>query len=436
MKRSFFHKSRVSSVHALPVEEPMDIVPYESIAVLPTRSDPSKIRNASTYLQSQPELPIWMISPPYVGADGTPLPKHLQRRLRRAAPHDPDVKLTYLAFRRPPEGADILTRQPDRSALRKARVEIAIRKVIIAELLQCQTVTDILRLFSVCMLHTRTAAAFATVCDPLISALYRTRPYCSDARIANACSLIVKRLHMAGFHPESIMYATGARFAARSRKLNYMRFFLVQFRVHSLKMSRQLLRGIVAKLGINNNKWGAIRNGRWDRGDLLQILGGFDGAVGLEKTAHLGAYVIRKDWLQMHSWLKLLASVERPDLIWDELTEWKASDRRKEFYSDDFNKNPTNRMLNCRGDILFIRALWWAKDYDGAWLALQQAEEDKTVSPLLLFKFLVETTRDEPWRRKVYSQFSDADDLVQAMGEAWRQQRIIQGLQSKLEEVR
>lgn len=409
----------------------MDVVPYESVATVPAYPRVLGRKPELAAREKYFEAPRWMIMETAPILVQRPPSKLRRRRTSSIHPYRLDAATKALAYNAPIPGHDILTINPDRDALSKVKHYVDAKALVLEELDNCRTVTDILRLFSICMLYPRTTVAFSSMWDPLIIAFYRTRPVSTDARICGAIRLIIKRLDMVGLRPGHTIYATGIRFAARSRRLDYMRFFLTQYRVLDMKMPRQLFRGIVAKLSINNSRYGWLRNGWWKHSDLMQIMEGFEAADGAEKTAHLGAFLNRRDWIEMNSWLKLLVMAGREDLIWEEWNQWKSSDWRwKNFYHID---NPANRRLICRGDIAFIRALAWAKAYDKAWIALQDARHEATVTSNQLYAFLETSTKSEPWRLNGLSKSSDADELLRVIGIAWTERCITRDIKRKVD---
>lgn len=169
----------------------------------------------------------------------------------------------------------------------------ATREVMKEQLLRCQYPRQILRVVAVAMQKKETARFFFGLHENLMRALYRCRPNVSDPVVLETLKAIIMRFHSHSFpmHPQ-LIHMWG-KFAARARSLPSMKRYLRYVREAKLPMSSTVFRSIVAKSSIGHRGLGEIRNGRWKREHLLEVLTGFKDAVDLppERQYHLGTFM-------------------------------------------------------------------------------------------------------------------------------------------------
>lgn len=276
------------------------------------------------------------------------------------------------AYRRPPPGLDVRTITLDRKAFRTSKCAMEIRRLLRVHFAACQTATDVLHVVALAAQREVTMAQLPLSYPRIIQAFFRSRTRVSDQRVCSALRVIIKRLLMAGVHVPLELYACGLKFSARSRKLEKIRWFLTQFRKEDLQMSRNLFRSVIAKCGIGFRGFGEIRNGKWARGDLWQILFGFDGAeTEAERHAHLEAWLERTEWNEISAWLQILVVAGARSKVREEWEIWKRSPKRCEEVLWHTPRHSTPPTLKMRGDHCFIQTMIRFCDIETAWSTLR-----------------------------------------------------------------
>jgi len=224
------------------------------------------------------------------------------------------------------------------------------------------------------MQRRKTAQEFPRLHMTVISVLYRCRDKESDPRILTCLNIIIIRLRMAGLPVSYELYNIGLRFAARSRSLTAMKRYLQYFRRLNLPVDSNLFRSVIAKFSIGIRGLGEIRNGRWKRGDMLQILLGFNDADPNEEPYHLETFLKRDDWEYWHGWVAVLARCRAKEEVWREWDFWKGCEARKRDATLKGGAAAMNLTAKNRGDRWVIEQLVHARDPKGAWEVFKESQ--------------------------------------------------------------
>nr|OQO25036.1 hypothetical protein B0A51_07129 [Rachicladosporium sp. CCFEE 5018] len=248
-----------------------------------------------------------------------------------------------------------------------------VRLVLRAQLLRCEWPRDILRIMAVAMLHRKTAEQLCLLHEPIMRALYRCRNNVTDKDVLSAITVIFTRFNVAGLRPHDMLIHMGFKFAARARSLRGMKRFLRLQRERDNGMSRNQFRSVIAKFSIGHRGLGEIRNGRWRRSELLQVLTGFDDDADLptEEQYHLGSFLHRQDWQYLHGWVAVLARCKASDAIWEEWRQWKICDARQRPKTLQSHARMNTRI---RGDYWFIEQMAYSGDIKRAWQLLEESD--------------------------------------------------------------
>jgi hypothetical protein len=246
-----------------------------------------------------------------------------------------------------------------------------IRQILRAQLLRARHPKDLLRVAAVAMLTRSHAEQLAVLHEPVMRALYRCRETVTDAEVLATSLTIVARLRFAGLVPHYQLLSVGAKFAARARSLNGMKKYLKLIRERRTSITSNLFRSIIAKFSIGHRGLGEIRNGRWRKTDLLQVLTGFDDCKDLppEQQYHLGVFLNRNDWQYLHGWVAVLARCKASDAVWDEWLRWKQNPAR----TNPKRLESAERYMDSqrRGDYWFLEQMVHADDIERAWRILE-----------------------------------------------------------------
>jgi len=246
-----------------------------------------------------------------------------------------------------------------------------IRQIIRAQLLQVRHPKELFRAAAVAM-QTRThAEQLAILHEPLMRALYRCRETVTDAEVLATSMTITTRLRFAGLEPHFQLLSIGAKFGARARSLRGMKFYLKLVRERRTTMTSNLFRSIIAKFSIGHRGLGEIRNGRWRRADLMQVLTGFEDCKHLppEQQYHLGVFLDRSEWQYLHGWVAVLARCKANDAVWAEWLLWKQNSARtnpKRLESTERSMDP-QWDTQWRGDYWFLEQMVHTGDIERAW---------------------------------------------------------------------
>lgn len=263
-----------------------------------------------------------------------------------------------------------------RELLRQAGSVKQIRQVLRAQLLRVTHPKDLLRVAAVAMQNRQHAEQLAILQEPIMRALYRCRTTVTDAEVLRTCSTIVSRLRFAGLVPHYQLLTIGMKFAARARSIEGMKKFLKLVRERNITMTSNLFRSVIAKFSIGHRGLGEIRNGRWRRADLMQVLIGFDDCKHLppDQQYHLGVFLDREDWQYLHGWVAVLARCKASDEVWAEWLLWKqdsACTHPRRLLS-------TDRYMDTRwrGEFWFVEQMTYTGDIKRAWRVLEDTAID------------------------------------------------------------
>lgn len=300
-----------------------------------------------------------------------------------------------------------------------------IRKIVRLQLLRCEWPNEILRVMAVAMQHRITARNFAHLYEPIIRALYRCRNNVTDPEVLRALNVIVSRLRFGNFRLSPVFYTIGLKFAARTRSLTAMKKYLKLIYETGAQVNSNLFRSVIAKCSIGHRGLGEIRNGRWKREQLLQVLKGFDDAkdLPLDQQYHLGRYLVRDDWQYLHGWIAVLARCRDSEAIWQEWELWKSSPARRRPRKLE---NQINGMTSRkRGDYWFVEQMTYSGDYEKAWkLVAETGVAFKNLKERIKSRLLdgVEhaTVWDDDVREAMVQKYdADLQKIEKALGVSW-----------------
>lgn len=268
-----------------------------------------------------------------------------------------------------------------RKNLASATSDKIARQVLRAQLLRCEMPYDIYRVIAVGLtLSRQTRNHLGMLHEPIMRALYRCRNNVDDAEVLWTLNGIHSRFKVydVPFDPQFLVL--GLKFAARTRNLKGMKKYLNAMRERGMHMTSNVFRATIAKFSIGHRGLGEIRNGRWQRDELLQVLTGFHDAAHLppEQQYHLGSFLDRDDWQYLHGWIAVLARCKHSVAVWEEWVLWKKSEARMK---------PKN-LASCsplmttktRGDYWFVEQMTYSGGLEQAWQIF--AETDTKFSTL------------------------------------------------------
>lgn len=154
-----------------------------------------------------------------------------------------------------------------------------------------------------------------------------------------------------------------------------MKTHLRALRRQGIGMSSNMFRSIIAKCSIGHRGLGEIRNGRWRRGELIQVLMGFEGDDE-RPPCHLGSFLERNDWQFLHGWVAVLARCKESEAVWREWEMWKVSPSRRRARALERppgleGEGVTSR---SRGDYWFLEQVTLSGDLEKAWRVLRETE--------------------------------------------------------------
>ena len=195
----------------------------------------------------------------------------------------------------------------------------------------CQTARDVYRIIALACIEPNTLEPLQHLSHHISSALYRARVYATDRRIYSIYYRLIQRLLDAGLKVDLLLYNNCVRFAARSRDLGAMQKALLLFKTQNVDMGFRTFRAIVAKFSIGANRYGEIRNGTWERDELLAVLNGFEGTKvrgGGGVDHHLGSFLKREQLTYLQAWIQILAHCGLGRQIWEEWELYEKSDTR------------------------------------------------------------------------------------------------------------
>ncbi|KAK4624692.1 hypothetical protein CLAFUR4_06241 [Fulvia fulva] len=275
----------------------------------------------------------------------------------------------------PEAKAAVIPHTTFRQRLRDALGPKPVRQVLRQQLLRCEYPKEILRVVAVAMQHRASAKHLAVLFEPLMRALYRCRQNVSDPEVLRCLNTIIMRFRYADLEVQPQLLYMALKFAARSRSLPAMKKFLAMIRGDGLKLSSNVFRSIIAKFSIGHRGLGEIRNGRWKRQDLMQVLTGFPDCADLpsDQHYHLGSFLFRDDWQYLHGWVAVLGRCRASELVWEEWELWKhtkASTKPRKLLIKEANAAAMTSKL--RGDIWFVEQQTHSGDLKRAWQLLSE----------------------------------------------------------------
>lgn len=237
------------------------------------------------------------------------------------------------------------------------------------QFLRCQTTQDVMRVLAVALQRKGTTHDLADMDLCIVRALYRARDTTTDHKIFGAITTIVARFRRENMPVSRCLLAVGIKFAARSRSLPGMKRYLKLHAELGFPIAKTLFRSIIAKFSVGSNGYGEIRNGRWSRRDLLQVLLGFEDTAP-EDQHHLGLYLDRTEWTQLYGWIVALSRCKASDEIWKEWLLWQDNPTR---LNTGKVASQHGGEAKLRGDYSFIEMMADSGDTRRAWEMLRDS---------------------------------------------------------------
>lgn len=330
-----------------------------------------------------------------------------------------------LEFRLPEANAALIPHAAFRRSIQMAMGDKDIRKILRVQLLRCEWPNEILRVMAVAMQHKVTAQNLAVLAEPIIRALYRCRNNVTDPDVLRTLNVILARFKLADLSYSPILITMGLKFAARARSLVAMKKYLKLLRDSGAGMTSNVFRSIIAKFSIGHRGLGEIRNGRWRREQLIQVLKGFGDAKHLpvHQQYHLGSFLVRDDWQYLHGWLAVLARCKDSETLWHEWQMWKQSPARTK--PRNLEKQSSGMTSRKRGDYWFVEQMAYSGDYEKAWkIVAETGVLFKTLKERIKTRLLdgVEfaTVWDDDVREEMVRKYdSDLAKIEDALGVKW-----------------
>ncbi|KAK1070021.1 hypothetical protein LTR74_004418 [Friedmanniomyces endolithicus] len=262
-----------------------------------------------------------------------------------------------------------------RQNLALARHSKLTRQVLRAQLLRCQKPTDVLRVVATALTMSReTRFSLSAQHEPIVRALYRCRVLVDDAEVLSAVNAILSRFKVYDLHVADQLIVFGLKLAARVRTVTGMKKYLRIIRERGAGMTTNVFRATIAKFSIGHRGLGEIRNGRWLRSDLLQVLMGFDDCthLPLEQQFHLGTFLDRRDWQYLHGWIAALARCKHAEEIWREWMIWKDSAARRR--PKKLASMTPSITTKTRGDYWFLEQMTYSGGLKWAWKLVEETD--------------------------------------------------------------
>ena len=246
-----------------------------------------------------------------------------------------------------------------------------LRRLMREQMLRCQDSREVMRVFVIAMQYPDSARHIAVLHNEIVRALYASRTNVTDQRILDTITCIILRLRRADMEAPLTLLNVGLKFAARSRSLPGMKRYLKMFRDRGLPISRDVLRSTFAKIGIGNRGLGEIRNGRWARDKLMQVLLGFDD-VPPEEAYHLETFLPRDDWHVVHGWMTVLSKCKATDRLWHEWELWLQHSSRA--HPRQLQARGSCWTTRSRGDYWHVELMCRAGDMQRAWAMYEKTD--------------------------------------------------------------
>ncbi|KAF7196239.1 hypothetical protein HII31_02306 [Pseudocercospora fuligena] len=309
-----------------------------------------------------------------------------------------------------------------------------VRAILRARLLICETPRDILKIVAVAMQTPQVAQSLVHLYEPIMRALYRCRAKASDPEVLKTLSTIVARFRMSNLRVEPNLLFMALKFAARARSLLSMQKYLKLIREQGLGMTSNVYRSVIAKFSIGHRGLGEIRNGRWRRSELRQVLLGFDDCKDLppEEQYHFGTFLVRDDWQYLHGWVAVLARCKESGEVWKEWLLWKETDAYKKpkllimnERKDVAESRDTPMTNKSRGSYWFLEQMTYAGDMRKAWQILKDTGiEFRTLKTRVADRLLESLEHASIWNEDVRSAMlakcdRDLGKIEHALGVKW-----------------
>jgi hypothetical protein len=261
------------------------------------------------------------------------------------------------------------------SAFEDAQSPAARRRVIRKHLDAAVTSRDIFRVVAAALQRPCVAAELPQLSQQIIHAFFRSRRTSSDLTIALKIMVLINRFDKAGLRVSSLLLTEGLKFAIRSRNLRLAKRFLQEIRFREERMSRKVFRSTIAKCGIGPSRMGEIRNGAWNRAELLQVVLGFSNAKPGQEY-HLGSFLDRSDWRFMSGWLLILSWCGAKDQLLKEWVWWTSCSQQR--FGQKADDRPPQLFRRSPADIdrWFILQFVRAGDPARAWQILKERQID------------------------------------------------------------
>jgi len=204
-----------------------------------------------------------------------------------------------------------------------------------------------------------------------------------------------------------------------------MKKYLKLLRDSGATMTSNAFRSVIAKFSIGHRGLGEIRNGRWRREQLMQVLKGFEEDVDLppEQQYHLGTFLRRDDWQYLHGWVTVLARCKDADAVWCEWEMWKQSPAR--LHPKKLESQSGEMTSRRRGDYWFVEQMTYTGDYKRAWKMVEETGIDfRTLKDRIKMSLLdcaeYATVWDDEMRAMMIKKYdADLTKIEKALGVQW-----------------
>ncbi|KAI9711550.1 MAG: hypothetical protein M1820_002115 [Bogoriella megaspora] len=299
----------------------------------------------------------------------------------------------------------------------------AMRKLMREQFMRCRTPRDILQIVAVAMQKRETAVQLTHLQSPIMAALYRTRNVVSDLDVLSVLNVIINRFRQAGLTVSHEYIPFGLRFAARARSLPAMKRYLKDAKEMGVRVSGRAFRSIIAKFSIGIRGFGEIRNGRWKKDQLLQVLLGFEG-MDPEAAYNLGAFLKRDDWVYFHGWVAVLARCKATKELWREWEWWRDSEERRNERKLS-NSSTSGLTTKLRGDIWFVEQLLFAGEHERAWQVFNETDVKMSHMSANARTWLMDHPEyakewDESMKQALMNKYvKELEKIEQALGVKW-----------------
>ncbi|KAK5115664.1 hypothetical protein LTR62_000753 [Meristemomyces frigidus] len=278
-----------------------------------------------------------------------------------------------LQLRLPEASAAPIPHDVFRHNLAHAVGDKAMRQVIRAQLLRCVVPRDIRRILALALtMNHRTRANIAALHEPVVRALYRCRARVHDSEVLSLLNGMRGRYQVYNIPFNTQLLALGLKFAARTRSLQDMKKYLKALSRNRSAVTSNVFRATIAKFSIGHRGLGEIRNGRWRRDELLQVLTGFNDCINIpaEQQYHLETFLDRTDWQYLHGWIAALARCKNTEAVWREWQLWKKNPER---VRPKHLNVPSGRVTTkTRGDYWFIEQMSYSGGLEYAWRIVEE----------------------------------------------------------------